>query len=104
MPAAQVETLPPQMASSVDQFFEDVEAWVGEVLTQGREDGSLRFAGTAGDASRFVVDTLEGAMLVARSHGGIDRFDRTAARVVAELTSETAAAQRPLARDRPAAD
>jgi hypothetical protein len=65
----------------------------------GREEGSLRFTGSARDAARMVVAGLEGAMLVARPYGDLIRFQAAAANLLAGLA---AADSRPLATPAPA--
>ena len=95
MLAAEYQTLPPPMQDAVIGFFNDNERWLEAVLERGREDGSLRFAGTPRDAARMVVGGLEGAMLVARPYGDIAWFEAAAANLLAGLApsvSESAAA------------
>lgn len=72
--AAEFETLPEPMRAIVVGFFDDNEIWLSKVLEQGRLDGSLTFTGSARQAARFVIATLEGAMLVTRPFGGVMRF------------------------------
>ena len=87
MLAAEYGTLPAPMQAVVLRFFDDNEHWLEAVLEEGREAGSLSFAGPARDAARLVVSALEGAMLVARPYADVDRF-RTASRALfAGLTS-----------------
>jgi TetR/AcrR family transcriptional repressor of nem operon len=85
MLAAEYETLPSPIRDAVVTFLDDNEAWLAPVLEQGREEGSLRFAGTAADTARSIVSGLEGAMLVARPYGAIERFETAAALLLASL-------------------
>lgn len=85
MLAAEYQTLPLPMRDAVIGFFDQNEHWLEGVLEQGRADGSLAFAGAARDAARMVVGGLEGAMLVARPYGDIDRFQTVAANLLAGL-------------------
>ena len=55
------------------------------MLEEGREDGSLRFTGSARETARSIVSSLEGAMLVARPYGDLERFKTAAARLLASL-------------------
>jgi len=82
MLAAEVATLPKGMRESVAAFFTDNEAWLGRVLDQGREEGSLEFSGPAESMASFFVSSLEGAMLVARGSGSSDYFDTVAKRLL----------------------
>lgn len=86
MLAAEYETLPTSMREAVTKFFEDNEAWLTDVLAQGQADGSLSITGTPSDASRMILDGLEGAMLIARTYGGLTRFESSASRLLDTLT------------------
>ena len=85
MLAAEYQTLPEPMQGAVIRFFDQNETWLEGVLEQGREDGSLQFAGSARDTARMVVGGLEGAMLVARPYGDIARFQAAADNLLAGL-------------------
>jgi TetR/AcrR family transcriptional regulator, transcriptional repressor for nem operon len=85
MLAAEHETLSVGMQVAVADFFEKNETWLASVLRQGRDDGTLRFAGTPLDEARSIVSSLEGAMLVARSFGDIKRFQSAASLLLATL-------------------
>ena len=86
MLAAEYQTLPKAMTKTVIRFFDDSERWLTHVLDQGRQDQTLHFAGTSTDAARMIVGALEGAMLVARPYGDVDRFRTTSAHLLADLT------------------
>jgi TetR/AcrR family transcriptional repressor of nem operon len=88
MLAADFATLPPAVRDGVIRFFDDNDVWLAEVLDQGAGDGTLRITGSSRDAARMVIGALEGAMLVARPYGDVDRFDAAAARLVADLTPD----------------
>jgi TetR/AcrR family transcriptional repressor of nem operon len=77
MLAAEYETLPGPIRDAVLRFFDDNEAWLARVLEEGRHAGSLHFTGSASDTARTIITGLEGAMLVARPYGDIDRFQTT---------------------------
>ena len=85
MLAAEYQTLPSPIRNAVVAFLDDNEAWLALVLEQGREDGSLHFSNTAADTARSIVSGLEGAMLVARPYGAIERFETAAAQLLASL-------------------
>lgn len=89
MLAAEYPTLPSAMQASVVSFFDQNEAWLQDVLQQGRGDGSLHFTGSARDAARMVISCLEGALLVTRPYGDIPRFQHAAASLITGLTSPT---------------
>jgi TetR/AcrR family transcriptional repressor of nem operon len=77
MLAAEYQTLPRPIRDAVITFFDDNESWLERVLEQGRDSGSLSFAGSSRETARMIISALEGAMLVARPYGDLDRF-RTA--------------------------
>jgi TetR/AcrR family transcriptional repressor of nem operon len=89
MLAAEYQTLPSPIRDAVVAFLDDNEAWLALVLEHGREDGSLRFSNTAADTARNIVSGLEGAMLLARPYGAIERFETAAAQLLASLAGTT---------------
>ena len=86
MLAAEYPPLPAPMRAAVTTFFDDNEAWLEQVLDAGRDEGALRLTGPSDEAARIIVGGLEGAMLVARSHGDPARFETAAGRLLADLT------------------
>jgi TetR/AcrR family transcriptional repressor of nem operon len=85
MLAADAATLPRPMRDAVRRFFDDNEEWLSAILEHGRASGTLQFGGQAYEVARLLVSSLEGALLVARSYGDVDRFLSTAARLLAEM-------------------
>jgi TetR/AcrR family transcriptional repressor of nem operon len=90
MLAAEYQTLPAAMQREVTTFFEQNTAWLTGVLDQGRDEGTLRFAGAAEDAAGMVLGALEGALLICRMDGSVERFRTTAARLLAGLRVQPA--------------
>lgn len=85
MLAAEYETLPAPMGDAVVTFFRDNEAWLGTVVAAGQIDGSLSPRLSPGEASQMILSGLEGAMLLARTDGGITRFQSSAERLLDAL-------------------
>ena len=85
MLAAEFATLPKPMQSALDRYFGRNDDWLAAVLEQGRAEGTLRFSGSSADMAQFLIGSLEGAMMLARSHGGMARFDAATRRLLAEL-------------------
>jgi TetR/AcrR family transcriptional regulator, transcriptional repressor for nem operon len=85
MLAAEYATLPKPIRSEVLRFFDANETWLSRVLDEGRQSKVFRFAGPAIEAARVLVAGLEGAMMMARSYGDAERFDRAGQRLLAEL-------------------
>jgi TetR/AcrR family transcriptional repressor of nem operon len=89
MLAAEYQTLPEAMRDEVIGFFDENEAWLEAVLAQGREESTLTFAGEPREAARLIVSTVEGAMLVARPYGDVERFETAAERLLAAFAEAT---------------
>ena len=85
MLAADYQTLPKPIRNRVVTFFDDNESWLERVLEQGRAEGTLHFERSARDTARMIIGGLEGAMLVARPYGDIERFGTSAATLLAGL-------------------
>ena len=75
MLAAEFETLPKAMQTALEGFFVMTESWLETVLEEGRANGSLHFNGSGRDAAQYLSGSLEGSMIMARSGGGMARFD-----------------------------
>jgi TetR/AcrR family transcriptional repressor of nem operon len=85
MSAADDETLSPGMQGAVADFFERNERWLTEVWKQGRADGTLSFPGSPLEQARSIVSGVEGAMLIARSIGDVNRFKSAAGHLLTAL-------------------
>src|SRR5437588_200789 len=74
MLAADYDTLPKQMRDAVIGFFDDNEVWLTRVLGQG-------------EAAQAIIGGLEGALLIARPYGDVDRFQAAATRLLTGIAS-----------------
>jgi TetR/AcrR family transcriptional regulator, transcriptional repressor for nem operon len=83
--AAEYQTLPEAMREAITSFFADNELWLTDVLARGQADGSLSIDGPPRDTAQMIVSGLEGAMLVARTHGGLTQFRACTERLLAPL-------------------
>jgi TetR/AcrR family transcriptional regulator, transcriptional repressor for nem operon len=83
--AAELQTLPPPMRAAILTFFDENERWLARVLSAGIEDGSVRITGRVSEVAASILGSLEGAMLVARAHEDVSRFDLAAGWLVAGL-------------------
>src|SRR5262249_29797879 len=79
MLAADQTTLPEIMQERVRSFFLANEIWLTTVLSQGRNAVDIAFTGEPDECARFVVGTLEGAMLLAHARGNAGHFLASAA-------------------------
>ena len=94
MLAAEYDTLPEAMQAAIIRFFDTNEAWLTQVLEQGNEEGALRLTGSASEAAQTIVSSLEGALLIARPYGDVDRFQAAATRLMASLSGEPSTVDR----------
>ena len=85
MLAAEHETLPAPMQEAVVGFFVENQTWLSRVLEQGTAEGTIEFSGSANEAARMIISSLEGAMLLARLFGDIATFQSSAGHLLAEL-------------------
>jgi TetR/AcrR family transcriptional repressor of nem operon len=85
MLAAEFETLPKPMQTALDGFFALNERWLVSVLEEGRDAGTLHFKGPASEAAQYIISSLEGAMMMARSLGNMARFDAATRRLLADF-------------------
>lgn len=79
MLGAERDSLPPQVAIEVRDFFAFCEDWLASQMKQGRQDGTFDFAGSPQVAALQLLALLEGGLLVARSLGDPARFDKATA-------------------------
>ena len=85
MLAAEYGTLPEAMRDDLSHFFDENERWLVAVLKEGKRDKTLTFKGSASEAARALVGSLEGAMMIARSYGDPARFESVSERLLADL-------------------
>lgn len=91
MLAAEYQTLPGHIRNELAGFFASNETWLEKVLSDGRSAGSLSFSGTPGGAARMIVATLEGAMLIARPFGDVERLTAAADQLAENFTPQPGA-------------
>jgi TetR/AcrR family transcriptional repressor of nem operon len=84
MLAAEFETLPEPMQVALDRYFAANEDWLARALDDGRQHGLLDFDGDPRDMAQYLIGSLEGAMMLSRTHGGSARFAAAATRLLAE--------------------
>jgi TetR/AcrR family transcriptional repressor of nem operon len=94
MLAAEYATLPQPIRARLIAFFDHNEAWLQRVLEQGSTDGTLRLNAPSGETAKLIVSALEGAMLVARPYGELDRFESAVSGLLANLSADAVSAAR----------
>jgi TetR/AcrR family transcriptional repressor of nem operon len=88
MVAAELATLPKPMQDEIRRFFAANEAWLEAVLEAGVKSRELRLRGSTRAVARVLLSALQGAMLVARSSGGVTHFNVSARQLLADLAAE----------------
>lgn len=83
--AGEYNTLPEGMQQEVRAFFDLNEGWLTQLMAQGQAHGELHLTGTPQEAAETFLAALEGAMLLARSHSDLARFQNVARRSVDAL-------------------
>ena len=89
MLAAEFQTLPDGMRDAVLRFFDDSETWLCDVLEAGVREGTVHFDGPVIEAARTFLAGLEGAMLLARPSGDIERLQAASRGLLIGLTTAT---------------
>ena len=92
--AAEYQTLPKPMRTEVIRFFDDNQKWLSGLLTEGKTDRTLNFSGAADDVAQNILSTLEGAMLVARPYGDLERFNAATNQLLAGLKNTNQASRK----------
>jgi TetR/AcrR family transcriptional regulator, transcriptional repressor for nem operon len=93
MLAAECATLDPESQAELRASFDDLETWLTRVLTQARKKGELSFAGKPRNEALFIVSSLEGAILVARTHEDPQRFEAAAGHLLSKLAPTARSAE-----------
>lgn len=89
MLAAEYSSLPNSMREGVSRFFASNEGWLSGLLAEGRKSKAFSFSGSSIDSARFIVSSLEGAMLVARAQKDFERFEAVCIKLLADFTCRT---------------
>lgn len=88
MMAAEHETLSDDMQRAITAFFDSHEIWVDKILISGLEAGDIKYKGTSLEHAQLIVSSLQGALLVAKSTGCVDRMKATASNIVGSYCAD----------------
>jgi TetR/AcrR family transcriptional regulator, transcriptional repressor for nem operon len=86
--AAEYQTLPATMRASVLEFFDRNESWLEHVLVDSPSAKNTAADESLRDVARMIIDTLEGAMMIARAQDDPARFDRVASRMLSGIIAK----------------
>lgn len=78
-------TLPPIVGKEVQEFFIQNEVWLMHVMEQGQHEHLFRSDIDTTTEAATLFAALEGAMLIARGFGDIERFTRASSALLASL-------------------
>jgi len=86
MLAAEMPTLPSQVATEVRGHFADVSEWLASVLSRGAAEGVFVLKGSPRTEALALLASVHGAMLSARAHDEPDLFAEILQPVLRRLT------------------
>lgn len=83
--AAELPSLPDEVAAAVRGHFEDLTEWLTLVLAHGETQGVFRLARPAGETADTFLAAIYGAMLSARAFGDAAKFSAIADAALAAI-------------------
>lgn len=83
--AIEGEALPERLRRDIATFFKGHLAWLEAILREGQADGTIRDGAEAAVLARYVIATLEGALLMERLFASPASFEGTLAVLVEGL-------------------
>lgn len=86
MLAAELPTIPPEVASEVRGHFEDLSAWLASTLQRGVASGQFHLAQSPALEAQVFISSVYGAMLAARGLDDPDAFESTVRISIDRLT------------------
>jgi len=86
MLAAEMPTIPAQVADEVRGHFRDLATWLASVLTRGAALGVFVLRAAPESEAMALTATVHGAMLAARAYGDPDVFATIVRAAVGQLT------------------
>jgi TetR/AcrR family transcriptional repressor of nem operon len=81
-------TLPPLVGAEVQGFFVENEAWLTHVLEEGQRAHVFHPDRDTTTEAAALFAALEGAMIVSRAFGDVERFTRTGSLLLASLEAK----------------
>lgn len=86
MLAAELPTIPAEVADEVREHFRDLSAWIASVLKRGSAQGQFVLDASAAVEAKTLMATVHGAMLAARAYGDPKTFTAIVHPALARLT------------------
>jgi TetR/AcrR family transcriptional repressor of nem operon len=88
MLAAELPSIPREVAEEVRRHFEDLSKWLTSVLARGAREGVLHLRGSAKSEAMTLMATVHGAMLAARTYGDPELFRSILQPILKRLSSK----------------
>ncbi|WP_413742836.1 TetR/AcrR family transcriptional regulator [Sodalis sp. RH15] len=76
MLAAELPTLPPEVAAEVSGHFTDLSQWLTGLLSRGENKNVFKLRGTPSAEANLLMATVHGAMLAARAFDDVEIFQQ----------------------------
>ena len=86
MLGAESDILPPEIVSSVNQFFEMNQSWLAKVLELGVNSKEFKLNLSPEKHALYLLSTLEGAMIVGRGLSSDDALKEVAKTALSTIT------------------
>ncbi len=74
MLAAEMPTLPPDVATEVSGHFSDLSGWLARQLSKGAASGVFQLSDSAENEAKTLMASVHGAMLAARAFNNAGMF------------------------------
>jgi len=87
MLAAELPTLPDEIASEVSGHFRDLSVWLTSLLQKGQSQGTFRLEGDPETEAQALMATVHGAMLSARAFNSASLFQQILRPVIRRITA-----------------
>ncbi len=87
MLAAESPAIPPEIASEVRGYFQDLTEWIAAVLEKGAAQAQFRLQNSAHAEAQVFMSTIHGGMLTARALGDPESFKTIAHTALHRLTA-----------------
>ncbi len=86
MLAAELPTIPAEVADEVREHFKDLSGWIASVLKRGSAQGQFTLDASAAVEAKSLMATVHGAMLAARAFGDPKTFHAIVQPALTRLT------------------
>lgn len=73
--AMEANSLPANVRSAVERFFEENRNWIAAQLREAKALGDVDFAGSAEDVAALIVSTVQGGLVISRAAMSPEPFD-----------------------------